>query len=255
MNFFLNLYPLLKMTSTVLLAGGLAASGLAQTLHVYGPGGPKGPFEACAEQFSKQAGIKVVVTAGPESGWMAQALQDADLVYGGAEYMLTQTSLAHPGFLDEATRVTLYARASGVLVRPGNPKKIRRLEDLAAPGVRLIDVNGAGQLGMWEDAAMTAELMNGIRRNIRLSVTSSADAVTQWKAHPEDFDAWFTFASWHDRLPEDTELAPLPATQRVNRGTPVAITARTRQPKVARQFLAFLQSEAGHAIFKKWGWL
>jgi accessory colonization factor AcfC len=251
----MNFLPILKLTSPLLLAAGVVAGSAGQTLHVYGPGGPKGPFEECAQQFGKQTGIKVVVTAGPESGWMAQALQDADLVYGGAEYMLTQTGLAHPGFFDEGTRVSLYARPSGVLVRPGNPKKIRRLEDLAALGVKLIDVNGAGQLGMWEDAAKTAELMNGIRKNIRLSVTSSAEAVSQWKAHPDDFDAWFTFASWHYRLPQDTELAPIPANQLVTRGTPVVITARTQQAKAARQFLTFLQSEAGHAIVKKWGWL
>ncbi|MBT9395015.1 hypothetical protein KLP40_17750 [Hymenobacter sp. NST-14] len=39
-----------------------------------------------------------------------KALQDADVLYGGAEYLLTQTALARPGFLDKQSRVSLYAR-------------------------------------------------------------------------------------------------------------------------------------------------
>ena len=77
------------------------------------------------------------------------------MVYGGAEYMLTQTALAHPGFIDEASRTNLYARGPAVLVRPGNPLHIKRLEDLARPGVRLLDVNGAGQMGLTKDMART----------------------------------------------------------------------------------------------------
>jgi accessory colonization factor AcfC len=251
----MNTSPFVKPTNAEPAARGVDTNATGQALRVYGPGGPKGPFEECAQQFAKQTGIPVVVTAGPESEWITRALGDGDLVYGGSEYMLTQTSLDHPCFLDEATRVTLYVHTSGVLVRPGNPKKIYTLEDLTAPGVKVLDVQGAAQLGMWEDAAGTATLMNGIRRNIRRWVATHADAIAQWNAHPADFDAWFTFASWHYRLLADTELAPLPPAQVVSRGTPVALTARTTQAGTARHFVAFMQSEAGRAIFQKWGWL
>ncbi len=141
---------------------GLITASSAQTLHVYGPGGPAEPLKECAAAFTKQTGTAVDVTAGPEAQWLEKALQDADVLYGGAEYMLTQTALAHPGFLDEKTRVSLYAREAAVLVRPGNPRRIRRLQDLAKPGVRLLDVNGAGQLGMPEDMARTTDLIAGL---------------------------------------------------------------------------------------------
>ena len=119
----------------------------ASPLRVYGPGGPALALKECAAAFTQRTGIAVEVTAGPEPQWLAQAAQDADLVYGGAEYMLTQTALAHPGLVDEASRTSLYARESAVLVRTGNPLHIKRLEDLTKQGVRLLDVNGAGQLG------------------------------------------------------------------------------------------------------------
>ena len=164
----------LLLMSPALLA---AAPAAAQTLHVYGPGGPAEAVKECAAAFTKQTGTAVDVTAGPEAQWLDKALQDGDVVYGGAEYMLTQTALAHPGFLDETTRTSLYAREAAVLVRPGNPQRIQRLQDLTRPGVRLLDVNGAGQLGMPEDMARTPELIAGLQRNVTRSVKSSAEAV------------------------------------------------------------------------------
>lgn len=239
----------------LLLAIGLSLSPVvrAQTLHVYGPGGPAEPMKECAAAFTKQTGTAVEVTAGPETQWLDKALQDADVLYGGAEYMLTQTALAHPGLLDEKSRQSLYAREAAVLVRPGNPKHIRRLEDLTRPGVRLLDVNGAGQLGMPEDMARSPQLIAGLQRNVRTSVKSSAEAVQLWQQQPQEYDAWITYASWQPRLPGSL-LVRLPRAQRVYRGTPVALTQRTTLPAPAREFVAFLQSEAGHAIFRKWGW-
>ncbi|HXG94274.1 MAG TPA: substrate-binding domain-containing protein [Blastocatellia bacterium] len=223
------------------------------TLHVYGPGGPLGPMKECAETFSKAKGVEVKVTAGPESQWIEQARQDADIIFGGAEYMLTQFTQKHPGIVDEKSRTELYIRAAGILVRKGNPKKIRSLADLARAGVKIVDVNGAGQLGLWEDLAGGRGLIPGIQKNIALSVETSADAIEKWKAMPE-LDAWITYESWHYRLKDMTDLVRLPAGERIHRGTPIAITSITKNRELAEQFIAFLKSDAGHAIFQKWGW-
>jgi len=188
------------MLSTLAASPALAQTP-PQTLHVYGPGGPATAMKECAAAFTKQTGTPVDVTAGPEPQWLSQAQQDADLVYGGAEYMLTQTALAHPGLVDEASRTSLYARESAVLVRPGNPLHIKRLEDLTRPGVRLLDVNGAGQMGMTEDMARTPALIANLQHNTRTSVKTSAEAVALWQQQPQGYDAWITYASWQPRLP------------------------------------------------------
>jgi accessory colonization factor AcfC len=222
-------------------------------LKVYGPGGPLGPMKECAEIFSKAQGIKVEVIAGPESKWIDQAKQDADLIFGGAEYMLTDFILRHPGLVDENTRTSLYIRAAGILVRKQNPKQIKSLLDLTKEGMRLLDVNGAGQLGLWEDMAGAQGLIPKIQKNIAVSVGASAEAIEKWESMPE-LDAWITFESWHYRLKDITDLIQFPEKEKIYRGTPIAITKISKNRDNSKQFIDFLKTEQAHVIFQKWGW-
>ncbi|MBS7565692.1 substrate-binding domain-containing protein [Mucilaginibacter sp. SMC90] len=223
------------------------------TLHIYGPGGPLSAMQDCAKAFSAKTGIPVKVTGGPESKWLSQAQANADVIYGGAEYMLTQFMQTHPGMVDAATRVELYKRRAAILVRPGNPKHIIGLKDLAKPGIKILDVNGAGQLGLWEDIAGKENLIGGIQRNIGGSFANTALGIEAWKKD-QSYDAWITYASWHENLKDVTQVVELPLASRLFRGTPVALTSNTKHAAQAKQFIQFLQSIDGHALFKKWGW-
>lgn len=220
---------------------------------VYGPGGPLGPMKELADRFTNETGIKVEVTAGPEAKWIDQAKQDADMIYGGSEYMLTDFILKHPGIVNEKNRTELYLRAAGILVRKGNPKQIHSLEDLTKNGVKIVDVNGAGQLGLWEDLAGRKGLISGISKNIGVSVKSSAEAIELWEKNSK-YDAWITYESWHYRLADVTELVQLPDEEKLYRGTPISITSKTDNKKEAKKFIKYLKSEASHQVFQKWGW-
>lgn len=223
------------------------------TLYVYGPGGPQAPMEECAKLFSKKTSIPVKVTAGPDAKWVGQAKQNADVIFGGAEYMLTQFAMQHPGMIDSTSRKELYKRAAGILVRPGNPKKITSLKDLTKPGIQLLDVNGAGQLGMWEDLAGKQNIIAGIEKNIKKSFPNTALAIDAWKAD-KSFDAIIIYLSWYYRLKGVTQLIKIPPAQTVYRGTPIAVTTMSNQKKDAEKFILFLLSNEGHSVFKKWGW-
>lgn len=237
------------MGSTVAAQRGAPSGGL----QVYGPGGPLAPMKACAEQFAQKTKIPVNVVGGPEAEWIGSAQRDADLVFGGAEYMLTAFDLRHPRFLDATTRVSLFDRSAGILVRTGNPKQIRSLKDLARNGIQIVDVNGAGQLGLWEDLAGRQGMIREIQHNIQISVESSADAIALWKARPE-LDAWITYESWYYRLRDMTELVRLPETERLYRGTPIAIAQRSIRKAEAAALIAHLQSGECHDVFRQWGW-
>lgn len=244
---------LAALVFTLLLGGFSPASAQEQVLRVYGPGGPLAPMQECAELFARRQGVEVKVIAGPEARWIEQAKADGDLIFGGAEYMLTLLSQRYPGLIDEQSRISLYVRPAAILVRPGNPKGIRTLKDLARPGVALLDVNGAGQVGLWEDLAGAQGLIPALQKNIRVSVATTAEAIDKWRALPE-LDAWITFESWHHRLKGETAVVRLPERQRLYRGTPIALATRTCQPELARKFMDFLKTPEAHAIFRKWGW-
>ncbi|MDP2415415.1 substrate-binding domain-containing protein [Daejeonella sp.] len=244
-------------TLIIILIGILPAFVQAQskqdTLYVYGPGGPGAAMEECAKVFSMKNSIPVKVTAGPEAKWIEQAKQNADLVFGGAEYMLTQFTADHPELIDASARTELYKRAAAILVRPGNPKNIRNIKDLTKPGIKLLDVNGAGQFGMWEDIAGKQNLIAEIQQNIGRSYANTALGIEAWKSD-NSYDAWICYASWYNSLRDVTYLVKIPKKQTVYRGTPVAISAITDQKEVASAFITFMKSPAGHTVFKKWGW-
>ena len=223
------------------------------TLYVYGPGGPGAAMEECAKEFSMKTSIPVKVTSGPEAKWINQAKQNADLVFGGAEYMLTQFTLHHPGLIDSTARTELFKRSAGILVRPGNPKNITSLKDLIKPGINILEISGAGQLGMWEDLAGKLNLIGGIQNNIKGTFGNTALAIDAWKSN-DKYDAIIIFSSWYYRLKEVSQLVEIPKKHTVYRGTPIAIATITDQRKESQQFIQFLISSQGHAIFKKWGW-
>ena len=216
-------------------------------------GRPLGPIQECADLFSAANQVKVLVTASPEPQWFSEAQKDADLIFGGAEYMLSDFASRRPEILDEKSRVDLYLRPAGILVRKGNPKKINSVADLTKPGLRILEVNGSGQVGLLKEVADKAGVMPAIQKNIAMSVRNSVQAVDQWRADPK-LDALVSFESWQYRLDETADLVRLPEAQQVYRATQIAIAKAAPNRALAEKFIAFLQSDQGHAVFQKWGW-
>ena len=143
------------LASGMVVLASLAATSAwaAQDLNVYGPGGPAPAMKEAAAAFGKTHGLTVNVTAGPTPAWADKAKQDADVLFSGAENMMSGFATALPGVFDLRDARTLYLRPSAILVRPGNPKGINGFKDLLKPGIKVMAVSGAGQTGLWEDVA------------------------------------------------------------------------------------------------------
>ena len=156
----------------------------AVVVRAYGPGGPAPAMRESAKVFGDKKGIRVEINAGPTPIWKDRAMKDADLIFSGSEYMMTDfVQKDVPGLIDTSTIRTLYLRPSAILVRPGNPKAIKGVKDCAKPGLRILVVQGAGQVGMWEDVAGRAgnvKLVDGVRRNIGFFAPNSAEAKKLW---------------------------------------------------------------------------
>ncbi|WP_237262391.1 substrate-binding domain-containing protein [Sporosarcina ureae] len=170
--------------------------------------------------------------------------------------MLRNFLFSHPGLLNEDSWVELYSRPAGILVRKGNPKNIQTFADLTKEQVRIVDVNGAGQLGRWEDMTGRKGLIPGIQQNIAVSVKTSAEAIELWNSD-STIDAWITYESWYYRLQNETDLVTFPKEDKLYRGTTAALTVKGANKKAAESFLTYLQTEEAHEVkccrWRRWG--
>lgn len=225
-------------------------------LRIYGPGGPAPAMKEAAKAFTAASGIPVEVTAGPAGEWMPKAKKNADLIFSGSENMMTAFVRQMDGALLEPTIRPLYIRPSSILVRPGNPKKIAGVADLLKPGMKILVVEGAGQIGLWEDIAGRLgdlETVRRFRRNIVAFPENSGVARTKWTSDPS-IDAWLIWNIWDVASPDIADTVDVEPELRIWRDCGIGLTKRGSAKAYAADFVEFLESDAGRAIFTKWGW-
>ncbi|MDT8365148.1 MAG: substrate-binding domain-containing protein, partial [bacterium] len=177
------------MKKTILLFFTMALLGSsqagAQSLAVYGTSGPYGPIGECAQLFSDENDVQVQVTSAARGEWMKEALEKADLIFEAAEYTMDEFIQKNPGFIDTRYRYSLGVRPSGILVRPNNPKRIRKLADLYNPGIKVMVVAGGGQTGIWEDMAARKGDISTLRKNVTAIAADENEAIRIWKESKE----------------------------------------------------------------------
>jgi accessory colonization factor AcfC len=228
----------------------------AEAVRTYGPGGPAPAMKEAAAAFEKARDVKIEVTAGPTTQWLSKAKQDADIVFSGSENMMTGFIKAMEGQIDETTVEPLFQRPSTILVRKGNPKSIKAIRDLAKPGMKILVVEGAGQVGLWEDVAgRTGDLglLSAFRRNIAAVAGNSGEAVKLWAAKPE-LDGWLIWNHWQIANSDIADQVEVEPDLRIWRASDLALTRRGTANPAARAFIEFLRGPEGTAIFAKWGW-
>lgn len=230
----------------------------AIVLKAYCPGGPAPALREAAKAFRTRKEIWVEINAGPAPTWKDQAMKDADLIFSGSENMMTDFVRKDlPGLIDTSTIRTLYLRPSAILVRPGNPKGIKGIKDLAKPGVKILVVEGSGQVGMWEDVAGrtgSVKLVDGIRRNIGFFAANSAEAKKIWSSDLS-YDVWLIWTIWQKESPASADLVNIEPENTIYRSCGIALTSRSEQKALAKEFADFLQSTEGKEVFAKWGWI
>src|SRR3569623_163744 len=213
-----------------LLANAFAAltAYAADTLFVYGPGGPAPAMKEAASAFEKVTGNKVEVTAGPTGQWLTKAKTDADIIYSGSETMMTAFVNALEGQLSHFDVTPLYLRPMAMLVRPGNPKGVKGFKDLLQPGLKILVVNGAGQNGVWEDVAGRKgdiESVKALRKNIVAYTGSSADAKKVW-TEQTNIDVWLIWNIWQVSTPKLADVVAIEPEYAIYRDAGVAATNR-----------------------------
>jgi accessory colonization factor AcfC len=69
-----------------------------------------------------------------------------------------------------------------------------------------------------------------------------------------DLEAWISYWSWHLTMRDEAEFLPILGHPDALRFTPLALTRRTAQRRLAEQFVRFLRSDEAHGVFRQYGW-
>jgi len=227
------------------------------TVYVYGPGGPYPPIKELAETFEKKNDIKIIITKGPADSWLNKAKENAELIYSGSEFMMTNFWYQLSDELNIAEVEPLYLRKSGLLVRPGNPKRIMALDDLLRPGLKILVVNGSGLTGLWEDIlGQTRDIgkLKATRKNISYYAKNSAEAKQIWLKNP-DVDVWITWNIWQKANVTFADFVELEDKYTLYRDFGIVLTNQGKGSSYAKAFFDYLQSNEAKPVFKKWGWM
>ena len=227
-------------------------------VRLYGAGGPDTAFKKVAAVFTKETGIIVEVTGGPEPTWSKKAQADADILWGTAEEDMTALLETYKNFSwDDVTPI--YIRPAIIAVKKTNPKGIHSFEDLLKNGVRIVVTDGAGVAntsgtGVWEDVAGRTGSLNDVKRFRRNIVGFGKGSGPSFRMFVDkDADAWITWPDWPITHSDTVDYIALPKERTIWRDVNVVL-APDADPE-ATQFLDFLSSDRGAAIMKTEGWI
>ncbi|MGT3282391.1 substrate-binding domain-containing protein [Yersinia enterocolitica] len=246
-----------KMLATVLL--GLSSSVYAD-INLYGPGGPHTALQDAAKLYTQKTGVPVTVNYGPQAKWNEDAKKNADILFGASEQSALAIVRDHGNRFNEKDIEPLYLRKSILLVKKGNPKNIRGIEDLTRPGIGIIVNDGGGTsntsgTGVWEDIAGrkgNIETVAGIRKNIILFAPNSGTARKALESQ-DGADVWITWADWAASNPGIGDVVEISPDYAIWRDMNIAV--RKDADRETRQFAEWLHSDEAAPAFVKYGWL
>lgn len=227
-----------------------------ESLLVFAGAASKPPTEEAAKVFEKKTGVKV------------------DLVFGGSGFVLSQMMLAKKGdiYFPGSSDFMEIARKKGAVVaeteqkvvylvqainvQKGNPKGIFNLRDLTRPGVRVAIANPEGVcVGLYAvetiEKEFSAAEKAAFKRNLANYTESCEKTATAISLKTVDaVIGWSVFQYWD---PARIETIPLKKSEITRIGyIPVAISSFSNNKARGQQFIDFLLSEEGKAIYGKY---
>jgi molybdate transport system substrate-binding protein len=252
-----------QMRGLVLAIGALVAvlamgacGGGGDTLELFVGSATKPATEEAAKLFEEKYGVEVELHFGGSGAMLSQMkLTGRGDIYfpGSSDFM--EKAKKDDIVLPDSERLVVYL-IPAINVQKGNPKDIQSLEDLARPDVAFaIAEPETVCVGLY-----AAEILDnaGLSQSIRPKIATYAEscAKTASLVALKSVDAvigWRVFQYW---APEEIETVYLEPDQIPRIGyVSIAISKSSRQPALAQQFIDFVTSDEGKAIYAKWHYL
>lgn len=229
----------------------------ASELLVFAAAGTKAPVDAAAAAFQQKYGTKITIN------------------YGGGGEVLSNMVMAKKGdifiapeqrFMNSAKKQGAVANATnpGILaymipvigVQKGNPLNIQSLADLGKSGVKIaIGTANTTLLGeIVPDMLKKANLYDSVFPNIVTTVPQCGTIITYLKT--KKVDAGIIWHYFNVTNPSDVDIIWIPAKYVTGIGEiQAAVTTYSTESWTAQQFINFLASADGQAIFKQNGYI
>jgi molybdate transport system substrate-binding protein len=219
-----------------------------KSLMVYSGAGLRKPMDQIGEAFEKKTGVKINFNYAGCAQLLGQMelTKEGDIFVGGS---LNDMEIAQQKeFTKEYHKVVYHIPAIGV--PKGNPAGITCLADMAKPGVKLVlgdaQSNAIGKKG----EKIFAKNKLDVEKNVVARDATVNEIVTHLAMKQGDAGL-----IWEDNGfgAKDIEIIIIPEEQNVIDVVPVCCLSFTKQPDLAQQFVDFVISKEGIAIFEKNG--
>ena len=230
----------------------------SKELLIFAGSASKPPLDEAARLFEKKKKVKVNIVYGGSGFVLSQMklTKRGDLYFpGSSDYM--QKAIREGVVYKDSKKIIVYLVPS-INVQKGNPKNIKSLKDLTKPGIRVAIANPNGVcVGAYAveiiEKNFSKKEKEAFRKNLvnytgSCSKTASAISLKQADA----VIGWRVFHYWD---PDRIQNVPLKPNQIVRVGyIPIAISKFTKDKKLAKEFIDFLTSKEGKAVFAKYSY-
>ncbi|MGA9086078.1 MAG: molybdate ABC transporter substrate-binding protein [Methanoregula sp.] len=230
-------------------AAATSSAGSPESILVYAGAGLQPPLEEIGPLFTEKTGIAVQYN------------------YGGAGTLVSQMNLTRTGdvFMPGSTVEFRTAKSQGlvndsklvayhvpvIVVQKGNPKDITTLADFARPGLKIAlgDANATaiGKAGAKMFAALN--ISAAVEKNV-VSRTPTINELTVIMQTGQADAAILTLDQYDAKT---MDMIPIPLNQNVVLITPIGATTFTQNATAANEFVSFVASDEGKAIFAEHG--
>ena len=228
----------------------------SKSLLVFAGSASKPPTEEAAKVFKSKTGVKVDPLFGGSGYVLSQMMlaKKGDLYFPGSSDFM-ETAKRKGAVYNETERMVVYL-VPAINVRKGNPKNIRKLSDLTAPGLRVaIARPDTVCVGLYAveiiEKNLTKEQIRALRKNIVNYTESCEKTATTISLNTADAVlGWSVFQYWDPERIETVQLAK----EEISRVgyIPIAVSRYTKDRGAAQNFIDFILSDEGKAIFRKY---
>ncbi|MFA6362648.1 molybdate ABC transporter substrate-binding protein [Methanoregula sp.] len=218
---------------------------------VYAGAGLKAPLDEIGPLFTEKTGIAVQYN------------------YGGAGTLVSQMNLTKKGdvFMPGSTTEFKTAKSQGLVnesklvayhipviaVQKGNPKNITTLADFAQPGLK-VALGDANATAIGKASTKMFAALN-ISAAVEKNVVSRTPTINELTVIMQTGQADAAVLTLDQYDAKTMDMITIPLSQNVVLITPIGATTFSKNTDAANQFVSFVASDDGKAIFAKHGFV